>query len=1209
MNLMQPKRFLAFFLALGMVLGLIIVPKASDVYAGEFSEELANSINNYYNTSENKVLDHWEELASIYAYLEGQEGNDYNTGVDISDYILPDTGTGAGGLFTALMKGDEITAAALAGSLVADGEIVDPGYVSTYAVHVLALEAYNRSTGVVPVAYSTAGAIEHLLSEQDAEGGYSSPDWYDPALYNNDYDTAGLVLTVFSLPTFAGYPDIEAEKSNILNWIKAGQSPTGAFAAFGSDNANSTACVLYGLASLGEDLSTWTTSPAIGLISSDIYTHTDGWFTTWSGAWNEMATRQATLALAEIESGKSFYANIKCNAIHYISSEMQLVEPDGLYVAKAITVPVGTTLNEAASLVSDSVITGGFNYYEDASLLAMDSTVSDCSRILAVADNFSDITYFSYDGSDVGVPEVQVAFGAAADLTIKNLVLSTGEITSLPYVSVDINADAMGDVVADASGSVSIIPIHPVTNLNALEFTWDDSTFSNIRRIPEGSAILPALISMASGGTQTKTVSVRVEGPTANIVYYSAYDVTGDGSNQLVAGDAVTQVLSAAGKTYTYSDGYLSAVDGIFAGSYDPNFYDGWVYYINGLPGLGLGGQTISDGDEIVVYYGYYPGWGTDLVSLESTVIDGSVTLKVMNGQMPVSGVIVNWNGQDLPQTTDEQGQIVIDNVSTGTYSVQIFKADMYGVPQVVRFPANTTVIVTGEGDTAQGGGGGQTETAKKVFLSVKGLNGVTVLSKTGQTYYVGITARDVLDNTDLTITGSGNYVSAINGLEEFDYGPGSGWLYKVNGTLYGSTPADDYKLDIDDEVLWYYTSDYTSDRDVTDFLSEVEEEPEGEIVPEVVAVNGVADVTIAALDIKNAIQYAEESGSGKIVIAPEFSGNISQVNINMPVSSISEMLENSNVSLQIETEIGDLLFSGEALSAISAETGSMVSFSIEMVDKEALSQENQALIADRPVVSLSVFVDGKSVSEFGDGIVTVSLPYTLSEGEDSDAIVVYYIDEDGELKAVRSAYNEEAGTVVFTVNHFSNYAVGYNKVSFADVVPLDWYSKAVTFLAAREITTGVSVNVFAPNATLTRGQFIVMLMRAYGIEPLDNAADNFADAGDTYYTGHLAAAKKLEISNGIGDNNFAPDKQISRQDMFTLLYRALRVLNEKPEPGTADNLAAFSDSVEIADYARQAMETLVANGIISGNQGKLSPKGLTTRAQMAQVLYNLLSE
>ncbi|HPE16707.1 MAG TPA: S-layer homology domain-containing protein, partial [Oscillospiraceae bacterium] len=246
-------------------------------------------------------------------------------------------------------------------------------------------------------------------------------------------------------------------------------------------------------------------------------------------------------------------------------------------------------------------------------------------------------------------------------------------------------------------------------------------------------------------------------------------------------------------------------------------------------------------------------------------------------------------------------------------------------------------------------------------------------------------------------------------------------------------------------------------------------------------------------------------------------------------------------------------------------------------------------------------------ITDFG-GTATVSIPYTLQSGEDPNAVVVYYIDDSGALNTVRGRYDSETGTVRFTTTHFSVYAVGYSKVAFDDVAAEAWYHDAVGFCAARGITAGTGGGRFSPDAALTRGEFIVMLMRAYGIGADEDPADNFSDAGDTYYTGYLAAAKRLEISNGVGNNLFAPEQEITRQDMFTLLYRALNVLGELPEADGSAALTDFGDAGMISDYAEAAMETLVAAGIVSGSGGKLDPLGGSTRSQMAQVLYNLLS-
>ena len=128
------------------------------------------------------------------------------------------------------------------------------------------------------------------------------------------------------------------------------------------------------------------------------------------------------------------------------------------------------------------------------------------------------------------------------------------------------------------------------------------------------------------------------------------------------------------------------------------------------------------------------------------------------------------------------------------------------------------------------------------------------------------------------------------------------------------------------------------------------------------------------------------------------------------------------------------------------------------------------------------------------------------------------------------------------------------------------------------------------------------MLMRAYEIAPDTDLENNFSDAGDTWYTGWLAEAKRLEISAGVGNNLFAPEKEITRQEMFTLLYNALNVIGQLPA-GTAGNpLSSFDDAVQIAPWAKDAMALFAE----TGSGGRIYPTDAATRAETAQLLYNL---
>lgn len=109
------------------------------------------------------------------------------------------------------------------------------------------------------------------------------------------------------------------------------------------------------------------------------------------------------------------------------------------------------------------------------------------------------------------------------------------------------------------------------------------------------------------------------------------------------------------------------------------------------------------------------------------------------------------------------------------------------------------------------------------------------------------------------------------------------------------------------------------------------------------------------------------------------------------------------------------------------------------------------------------------------------------------------------------------------------------------------------------------------------------MMMRAYGLLPDENPSDNFSDADSTYYTGYLAEAKRLGISAGTGDNMYEPGRQITRQEMFALLYNALKVIGRLPQGDNGKTLSDYSDSAQIDAWALDAMTLLVRTGVVSG--------------------------
>ncbi len=171
----------------------------------------------------------------------------------------------------------------------------------------------------------------------------------------------------------------------------------------------------------------------------------------------------------------------------------------------------------------------------------------------------------------------------------------------------------------------------------------------------------------------------------------------------------------------------------------------------------------------------------------------------------------------------------------------------------------------------------------------------------------------------------------------------------------------------------------------------------------------------------------------------------------------------------------------------------------------------------------------------------------------------------------------------------------------FRDLYDHAWAREAIIELDEKGIANEKSAIAFGPADNITRGDFAMFLVRTLGLT--GDASDNFADVKPgREYAKELAIGKAAGILNGVGDNKFNPEAQITRQDMMTMTSRALALT------GGAD-LSAFSDAASIADYAKVHVAAMVEKGLVKGNaDGTINPLGQTTRAEAATIMYRLLN-
>lgn len=182
-------------------------------------------------------------------------------------------------------------------------------------------------------------------------------------------------------------------------------------------------------------------------------------------------------------------------------------------------------------------------------------------------------------------------------------------------------------------------------------------------------------------------------------------------------------------------------------------------------------------------------------------------------------------------------------------------------------------------------------------------------------------------------------------------------------------------------------------------------------------------------------------------------------------------------------------------------------------------------------------------------------------------------------------------------------------KNPFVDVSEDDWYYEAVKFANENKLFNGVSENEFGANVKMTRGMLVTVLYRLAG-EPATNKSIPFADVDTAmYYANPISWAKQNGIVNGVDENNFAPDAEISRQQLVTILYRFAKLMGKDVSVGEDTNILSYDDVNQVAEYAIPAMQWACGDGVITGRtESTLAPIGNATRAEVATMLMRFIN-
>lgn len=238
------------------------------------------------------------------------------------------------------------------------------------------------------------------------------------------------------------------------------------------------------------------------------------------------------------------------------------------------------------------------------------------------------------------------------------------------------------------------------------------------------------------------------------------------------------------------------------------------------------------------------------------------------------------------------------------------------------------------------------------------------------------------------------------------------------------------------------------------------------------------------------------------------------------------------------------------------------------------------------------------SVTAKAGELVRVAIP----AGKNADGYLPYY-NADGVRIFVPIAA-EIDGRMVFIAPCDATYSFGENTIAFTDT-EAHWAKDSVQFAAMREIFRGVSAARFDPDGKMTRAMFVTVLYRLAG-SPAVEGTSGFADvAADAWYADAVTFAKQNGLVAGVSATKFAPDDNITREQMATLLHRFLTYAGytlPEIEPKT------FTDADRISAWAEDGVAYGQLHGLLSGRpDGSFAPLDLATRAECSTLFARMI--
>lgn len=279
---------------------------------------------------------------------------------------------------------------------------------------------------------------------------------------------------------------------------------------------------------------------------------------------------------------------------------------------------------------------------------------------------------------------------------------------------------------------------------------------------------------------------------------------------------------------------------------------------------------------------------------------------------------------------------------------------------------------------------------------------------------------------------------------------------------------------------------------------------------------NGTASTVMSTAGGNKLVQEAVASQSKNVVIKPEITGDVTKTEVSIPASTVSKLSSQTSADLTVSTPVADVTIPNKALDTLSSAGGTV---------KAVTEQEDNS-------VTLTLSAGGKTVDSVPGG-VTLTVPVE----DDGPGTVAVLVREDGTRETIRKSVAGD-GKIDIPLDGSATVEIVDNSKDFADVSDENWASDAVAFASAHELFNGTSETTFSPDQPMSRGMLATVLYNLEG-QPDQDQSVTFSDVdSDAWYAAGVSWAAENGITNGYSDGQFAPDQSITREQFAVMLWR-----------------------------------------------------------------------